>query len=97
MIASGSLIDGDTDLDITGARAYFQSGASGAVGGSSDRIEISVHTLALSAGSGGAFVEETDTLAVNAFDRVTLQRVSNAGVAQSQAGSVEDLTVAGGG
>ena len=97
LIASGSLIDGDTDLDITGARAYLQSGASGAVGGSSDRIEISVHTLALSAGSGGAFVEETDTLAVNAFDRATLQRVSNAGVAQAQAGSVEDLTVAGGG
>ena len=60
-------------------------------------INSTVGTLALSAGSGGAFVEETDTLAVNAFDRATLQRVSNAGVAQAQAGSVEDLTVAGGG
>jgi hypothetical protein len=92
------VIDGDTALDVTASGLSLTTGASGAVGSSTDPLETSLDTLSLSAGSGGAFVTETSGLLVDGVS-VVVNRVpmSGSAVAQTALGSAVGQLVASGG
>jgi hypothetical protein len=105
LTASGSVTDGDAGTDVTADQLYVQAGSAGGIAAGADLLETSVNTLALSAGSGGAFVQEASGLTVGAVSLSTLQRVATTGVVSAQTGNgsgtagtgFEDLNTSDGG
>ncbi|PQA79922.1 hypothetical protein C5F52_27345, partial [Limnohabitans sp. TS-CS-82] len=81
--AGGSVIDGDSTLDVTALGLWMSAGSAGAVGSNSDALETSLDTLSISAGSGGIFVKETDGLTIGDVP-VTVNRMDANGALQSQ-------------
>jgi hypothetical protein len=77
LISGGSISDGDAATDIFSQGLYLQSGTSGGIGSGTDAIDSRVGTLALSAGSGGAFVNEADAVAVDTVS-VAVSRIDAA-------------------
>jgi hypothetical protein len=65
------------------------------VGAGADALETDVSTLALSAGSGGAYLSESSGLTVDTL-AVTVNRLDLDGSSSAQSAGGEDLTVTGG-
>jgi hypothetical protein len=95
LIAGGSILDGDSALDITARGLYLKTGAAGGVGSNTDALETAVDRLALSAGSGGAYVSESNGLVVDTV-AVSVTRLAINGTSSAQSAGGEDLVVAGG-
>jgi hypothetical protein len=65
LVAGSSITDGEAALDITASGLYLQSGTAGGIAASADRLETSVDRLALSVGSLGAHLQESNSVAVD--------------------------------
>ncbi|WP_416546172.1 hypothetical protein ACHEXK_11130 [Limnohabitans sp. DCL3] len=97
LIAGSSITDGDADtlVDVSAAGLLVQSGSAGGVGTSADALESTVTTFTGAAGSGGIFVNETDTLVVDSLT-VTVNRLSSTGTSGTEASSQSDLRTTSG-
>jgi hypothetical protein len=95
LIAGASISDGDDAVDVIARGLYLQTGAAGGVGLGSDALDTSVDRLALSAGSAGAYVNESNGLAVDTVE-VSVTRLASDGSSSTAAIVVEDLVIANG-
>jgi len=82
--AGGSVIDGDTAVDITAQGLFVKTGSQGGLGNLADPLETSINALSATVGRGGAYVLEISGLQVDAVS-VAVNRISTDGAAQAQA------------
>lgn len=99
IFASGSILDqdaiiGPTDLNVIAFGLYLEAGVG--AGTLANPLEVTVSTLALSGGRGGAFLTETDDLVV-AQVGISVQRVGNDATVTTRSGSWGDLNTTGSG
>ena len=83
IVAGGSVVDGDSAVDVTALDLYLSTGSTGGVGTSSDALDTSVDRLAMSAGTGGVYLKESTGVTLDNVS-VVVYRVNSSGVAQAQ-------------
>jgi hypothetical protein len=91
LVAGSSITDGEAALDITASGLYLQSGTAGGIAASADRLETSVDRLALSVGSLGAHLQESNSVAVDTVP-VQVARLAPDGSSSVVGGGWQDLT-----
>ncbi len=95
MVAGGSVLDGDGNVDVTAGTLLVRAGVG--IGSGGDPLEVDVALLAASAGMGGLFVEEQAGVVVDNASVVVQRVAADGGLADQPAITQSGLAAGAGG